>query len=257
MNNKINILIADNNTHNSEKIKSSLIKSDKVESVIVTADGLDVVEIMATKSIDVLICDVVLPQIDVFEILHRVKKITFEKPPIVIVMSSFNNETLTKSILNLDIDYFMLKPIDGDNLLKRILDLKDYTEPKTKSTHVLKSNLDIDDRINSIMLDIGIPSHIKGYLYLVEGIKLGIQDVSFLGSITKKLYPEIAQKYSTTASRVERAMRHAIEISWNNESAEFLHDVLGYSLNLKKNKPSNSEFISLIVDKLRLEDCEI
>ena len=209
---------------------------------------------------DVLVLDIIMPHLDGLAVLERIKE--FQKGtsiPNVIMLTAFGQEDVTKKAVELGASYFILKPFDMDNLVVHI------RQSGEKGAGIARSNtysprqpveakpVNLDASITSIIHEIGVPAHIKGYLYLREAISMVYNDIELLGSITKVLYPDIAKKYNTTASRVERAIRHAIEVAWSRGNIDSISSLFGYTVSMTKAKPTNSEFIAMVADKLRLE----
>ena len=179
--------------------------------------------------------------------------------PNVIMLTAFGQEDVTKKAVDLGASYFILKPFDMENLASQIRQVSGTTTSSIrKSSTVYRSQTEakpknLDASITSIIHEIGVPAHIKGYMYLREAISMVYNDIELLGSITKVLYPDIAKKFNTTASRVERAIRHAIEVAWSRGNIESISSLFGYTVSMTKAKPTNSEFIAMVADKLRLE----
>lgn len=268
----IKVLLADDCAEYASIIKESLEVNENIEIVGIANDGMEAIEMTNKLNPDVLILDVIMPKLDGLGVLEKLKN---ENQNVnIIMLSALGQEKITSKAIALGADYFMVKPCDTETLLNRVLDYAEdkniyfkniEIEPTPKNninlinenntTPFIKNNDgNIESKITNIMHEVGIPAHIKGYLYLREGIKMVIEDVNLLGAVTKELYPNIAKRYETTPSRVERAIRHAIEVSWNRGKTELTEMLFGYSLKNAKNKPTNSEFIAVISDKLRLEE---
>ena len=177
------------------------------------------------------------------------KKRGISKP--VIISTSYNQDEMIRKVSEYGVRYFLLKPYDLTDLESRILELSNFELKENKNINLFHSGLQMS--ITKILHDLGVPSHIKGYQYIKEGIMLIYENPSMIGGITKELYPEIANKYNTTVSRVERAIRHAIEVSWNRGDWDLMDEIFGHSVDVDKAKPTNSEFIVTVADKLRLE----
>lgn len=192
--------------------------------------------------------------------MEKLRMMDKQKQPNVIMLTAFGQEDVTKKAVDLGAAYFVLKPFDMENLTNQIRQVSGKSSAVVKrplsafrsaSTDGKPKNLDAS--ITSIIHEIGVPAHIKGYMYLREAISMVYNDIELLGSITKVLYPDIAKKYNTTASRVERAIRHAIEVAWSRGNIESISSLFGYTVSMSKAKPTNSEFIAMVADKLRLE----
>lgn len=270
MNNKIKVILADDNNQMLENLKENLMLSEGVDIVGVSNNGLEVLDMLSFYEPDVLVCDIVMPNLDGLAILEKINNLGLSKIPKVIFMSAMNSEKIINTALELGASYYLVKPFDSDLLIKRINDIYKVNESSillqnnlnvNKTIYndnyypdYINSNEPIDKQITNIIRAIGVPPHIKGYNFLREAIKMVIENVDLLNGVTKELYPGIAKKHSTTSSRVERAMRHAIEVAWNRGDDRMINKLFNYTLiKNNKNKPTNSEFIAVIADKLRLE----
>jgi two-component system response regulator (stage 0 sporulation protein A) len=178
----------------------------------------------------------------------------FKKPKRVIVVTSFISGYINNRLNSIGIDYLLMKPVNLENLSNIIKEMQ--SQVFVEDDNIIydhKEEIELDAEITEILHEVGVPAHIKGYMYLREAILLVIENVDFIGSITKTLYPEIALRFSTTASRVERAIRHAIEIAWVRGNVDAISDIFSYTISYNKSKPTNSEFIAMISDRLRLQ----
>lgn len=196
---------------------------------------------------DVLLLDYVMPELDGFRLSEMIQSMP-NKPKKIIMLTAYNSEKILQKASSFDFDYFITKPINLTELYNSILDV---VKPIEKNNKLGKQSLDTE--ITSLLHEIGVPAHIKGYLYLRESITMVYNDIEILGSITKILYPVVAKKFKTTSSRVERAIRHAIEVAWNRGNVDAISQIFSYTINYNKSKPTNSEFIAMLADKLRLE----
>lgn len=210
--------------------------------------GLDLI-INNQKDYDIIVTDLILPKRDGLSLIETIKRKNIDKK--IIVLTSYNSQDMIRKISELGIDYFMLKPFDIQELERRIEDLSNINDYDNRTIDVYHNNLQVT--ITKILHELGVPSHIKGYQYIRDGISLVYDKPELIGGITKQLYPDIADRYDTTVSRVERAIRHAIEVSWNRGNWDLMEDIFGHSVDIDKAKPTNSEFIVTIADKLRLE----
>lgn len=273
MNKKINVVVADDNRDNAQNIKAELLRQDNIGDIKVASNGREVIELVKSMKVDVLICDLIMPHIDGLAIVEKIKEMNLEETPFIVMISSIGKDSVIQKAVSLGVDYYMLKPIDYSLLTKRISDISENITSTKSSNNInqkdslannvvlmearkpsfIQNDSNIQTKITNIMHKIGVPAHIKGYIYLREAIGLVVDDVSLLGVVTKELYPTIAKRYKTTSSRVERAMRHAIEVTCMRGDGQAMSDLFGYSLNSHKTKPTNSEFIAMIADKLRLE----
>ena len=201
---------------------------------------------------DVLLLDIIMPHLDGLGVLEKINEM--ENKPKVIMLTAFGQENITRKAVELGASYYILKPFNMDVLVERIRLLGNGAVPapsvSSLSRVTKKSSLEAD--VTGIIHEIGIPAHIKGYHYLREAIMMVVEDVDLLGSVTKILYPRIAEKFDTTSSRVERAIRHAIEVAWSRNNIDTIKKFFGYTVNTERGKPTNSEFIALVADRLRL-----
>lgn len=244
---KKRVLVVEDNLKFSKMIENYFINNEYVDikyKAIDGQEGLDILEKNATD-IDVILLDLVMPKKDGIYFLEELKKIGIYKD--IIVMTSFNSDNIIRRISDFGIKYYMLKPFEIKDLESRIRGLDEMSIGNSIESKDLKISL------TKLLHELGMPSHIKGYEYIREGIMLLYNDPSIIGGITKELYPEIAEKYNTSVSRVERAIRHAIEVSWNRGNLDLMEEVFGHSVDYDKAKPTNSEFIVTVADKLKLE----
>ena len=198
---------------------------------------------------DLIILDLIMPNKDGVSVLEYMKKKSIDKK--VIVLTSYNTQDIIRKVSELGVSYFILKPFQLDELEKRITEVIEGTKFGGKTVDIYHNNLEI--AITNILHELGVPSHIKGYQYIKQGIIIVYERPFMVGGITKELYPEIAKIFNTTVSRVERSIRHAIEVSWNRGNWELMEEIFGHSVDIEKAKPTNSEFIVTVADKLRLE----
>ena len=246
---KINVLVVDDNVKLVDMIKEYFLNSKEIEIKYTANDGVEGLEILKNENdIDVAVLDLIMPNKDGISLLSDIKKYKINVKTI--MLTSFNSEDAIKQMSNLGANYFMLKPFELSDLKTRILESVNINI-ENKNINLQTNTLEVD--ISKILHNLGIPSHIKGYQYLRESISILYIRPDVIGGITKELYPEIAQSFKTTVSRVERAIRHAIEVSWNRGDWDLMEEIFGHSVDIDKAKPTNSEFIATIADKLRLE----
>lgn len=233
---------------------------EDMEVVGVAHNGQECLEVLAETDPDVLVLDIIMPHLDGLAVLERVRELKKNSLPSVIMLTAFGQEDVTKKAVELGASYFILKPFDLEHLGNHIRQVSGRPSPVMRKPMLSASRMvaeekpkNLDASITSIIHEIGVPAHIKGYLYLREAISMVYNDIELLGSITKVLYPDIAKKYNTTASRVERAIRHAIEVAWSRGNIDSISSLFGYTVSMSKAKPTNSEFIAMVADKLRLE----
>ncbi len=259
MGKKIKIIVADDNRNLCQMLQDYLQGQEDLQVVGLAYNGIEAWELIQAQEPDLLIIDLVMPSLDGLGVLERIASRTTVPRPKVIMLTAFGQESLTHQAMMLGVDYFILKPFDLDILGKRIRSLTQETT-NTSSNYTSAapavasagSGLNIAVEVTSMMHQIGIPAHVKGYQYIRDAILMVVGDVSLLGAVTKELYPAIAKKYDTAPSRVERGIRHAIELAWERGHTETLKRIFGYSMNIERQKPTNSEFIALLADKLRI-----
>ena len=253
MNKKLKIVIADNSTELGQSCANAL-KSYGMDVILCEKDGQRVLEKTLSENPDVVLADVFMPNLDILGVLGSMKNMEERERPMVMAMSSCDNQRLEKETLEAGASYYFLKPFDINTMAERIIQLSGWRNEI--SPVVVKDNIVTDPElelmITEIIHQIGVPAHIKGYHYLREAIMLSIKNSEIINSVTKLLYPTIAKKYSTTSSRVERAIRHAIEVAWDRGDIDVLNSYFGYTIQNDRGKPTNSEFIAMISDKLRL-----
>lgn len=248
MKNSKKILIANENVDETKRIYEKLTSEENLFEIQMANNGKEATNFLMMGDVDLLIVDLVLPEMDGFEVIEKAKEIN--KNTKIIVISALASDVFIKKATSLGASYFMLKPISLDVLKKRITDIFEQDE-----TSRGKPNFDkeIEEKITNIFITVGIPAHIKGYQFLREAIKLSMENPDIINSITKKLYPSIAEKFETSASKVERAIRHAIEVAWNRGKIENINSVFGLTVYSNNEKPTNGEFIALVADKMLLE----
>ena len=247
---KINILMIDDNISLIEMVKEYFSKNENINIVLEAHDGLEGMQIIEEKldNFDLIILDLIMPNKDGIYVLEQMKKKGINKK--VIVATSYNAAEVIREVSEFGVNYYILKPFELSDLEKRIYDI---TNKQIEEKNIDFYNSNIQVSITKMLHELGIPSHIKGYQYIREAVNIIFKNPSFIGGITKELYPELAKKFNTTVSRVERAIRHAIEVSWNRGNLDFMEELFGYSVDIDKAKPTNSEFIVTIADKLRLD----
>lgn len=254
---KLKCIIADTNKEQIQALSSFFASESNIEVVNKCYDGMQLLGTLRTLQVDILILDVFLPKIDGLKILEELynNSANYKKPANIIITTAFSNNRVMQKCAEYNVDYYMIKPYDPANLLQIIADSRSQkskiTSPEVKKP-AKKESFDIDTEITQILHEIGIPAHIRGYQYIREAITLVYNDMEILNSITKGLYPTIAIKFKTTSSRVERAIRHAIEVAWVRGNVETITNIFSYTISYHKAKPTNSEFIAMIADKLRL-----
>ncbi len=262
MSEKIKIFIADDNAEFISTLVTYLDSQEDMEVVGTAKDGIEAVEKIITTDPDIAILDVIMPQLDGLGVLESMNE-KLDSLPICVMLSAVGQDKVTTKAMALGAQYYIVKPFEMEVLVKRIRELvkNQPIETITPKLKELKNNYikvdnsksSLEAKVTNIIHDVGVPAHIKGYQYLRDGIMMAVNDVDVINQITKQLYPDLAKKYKTTPSRVERAIRHAIEVAWNRGQIESMQNIFGYTVNSNRGKPTNSEFIAMIADKLRLE----
>jgi two-component system response regulator (stage 0 sporulation protein A) len=259
---EIRVAIADDNKDFVDILHDYFERQDDFTIVGTASNGLEAVDLITSESPDILILDIIMPHLDGIGVLERMNKADYLQRPKTILLTAFGQETMIQRAIELGADYFILKPFDLDTLGNRMRQLMDTNVPVVKPSSsspaiigyqqplIRSRNLDLE--VTNIIHQMGVPAHIKGYQYLRDAILLVINEINFLGAVTKELYPHIAEKYQTTPSRVERAIRHAIELAWDRGNVDMMNKFFGYTINIERGKPTNSEFIAMVADKLRI-----
>lgn len=256
------VAIADDNERMVEILDTILRRDEELQIVGIARDGEDVCRIIKEKEPDIVLLDIIMPKLDGLTVMERIGQDSqLQKKPDFVVVSAIGQEKITEDAFLLGASYYIMKPFDHDMLLNRIQSLKiDRKRRKNEVKRVapyetkmayMERNLETD--VTNMIHEIGVPAHIKGYQYLRDAIMMAVEDMNMLNSITKILYPTIAKNHQTTPSRVERAIRHAIEVAWSRGKMDTIDELFGYTVSVGKGKPTNSEFIALIADKIRLD----
>lgn len=259
---KIRVLIADDNKDYIEVLCAYMKNESSIEIVGRAYDGFEALDLIQMTGPDILILDMVMPNLDGIGVLERLWDMRLEKKPKILMVSAVLNDSIAAKTIALGAEYFMLKPVDFEALISRICMFADH-EPnpyielhngdEVKTFPRPQKTFDMEAMVTDVIHEIGIPAHIKGYQYLRHAIMMAVEDLDIINSITKELYPTVAKDFNTTPSRVERAIRHAIEVAWDRGDTDVLNSFFGYTIANSKGKPTNSEFIAMIADKLRLQ----
>lgn len=251
---KIRVLIVDDNKDFVSLLREYFDKLDDVEVAGVAYNGVEALEAIKGVQPDVVVLDIIMPYLDGIGVLENLAQEEVDSRPKIIMLTAFGQESITHRVLELGADYYILKPFDFDMLAERLRQISCTTTPAQtkKPPMVREKDKSYDAKVTGIMHELGIPAHIKGYLYLRDAIIMVVARVDLLSRITKELYPAIAEKYVTTPSRVERAIRHAIEVAWDRGNMEFIQRMFGHTVSQEKGKPTNSEFIAMVADRMRL-----
>lgn len=263
MDKPVRVLLVDDNREFIEVLKAYIQRQEDMEFVGVAYNGNEALELIYDEYPDVIVLDIIMPELDGFGVLEKMQH--KKRRPHVIILSAFGQESMTQRAVSLGADYYMLKPFHLDWLGKRIRQLCDETtyisstrSSPTNSAIAYIVNVtpkasaeNIEVEVTRIIHQMGVPAHVKGYQYLRDAIIGVVQEFSLLDAVTKKLYPMIADKHQSTPSRVERGIRHAIELAWDRGNVKFANGFFGYTININRGKPTNSEFIAMVADKLR------
>ena len=268
MNDKVKVIVADDNTDFVNTLMGYFEKEEGIEVIGIARDGEEAYKQILEKQPDIALLDVIMPHLDGLGVLEKLQSSNLGKIPMCIMLSAVGQDKVTQKAISLGAEYYVVKPFDIELLIKRMLDFKfykpgtikgNYSTREIKSQYIelapeeKKNGSNLEALVTNVIHEVGVPAHIKGYQYLREAIMMVINDIDVINQITKRLYPNIAKKYGTTPSRVERAIRHAIEVAWGRGEQATVENIFGYTVSASKGKPTNSEFIAMIADKLRLE----
>lgn len=256
----INVAIADDNERIRQNLKEIVSRERDMTIVGSASDGVDALAMIRDSQPDIVLLDIIMPKMDGLDVLEEVKKDeNLLKKPAFIILTAMGQEEVMEEALDLGANYVLLKPFDQIALIKKIRQIKSGKIESDKKEFIKLEKKQQDEEyrleivVTNIIHEIGVPAHIKGYQYLRDSIIMAVNNMDILNSITKQLYPTIAKMHGTTSSRVERAIRHAIEVAWNRGKMDTINELFGYGIQAGKGKPTNSEFIALIADKIRLE----
>jgi two-component system response regulator (stage 0 sporulation protein A) len=269
----IKVLLADDNREFTNMLAEYISSQEDMEVAGIAFNGEEVLQMIdqLPELPDVLILDIIMPHLDGLGVLERLRDMNLSPAPKIIMLTAFGQENITQRAVQLGASYYILKPFDMEVLVSRVRQLVGSPitnsggnmQPGNNSNSMgnkvnnglppVTRGKNLDANITAIIHEIGVPAHIKGYQYLREAITMVYNNIEILGSITKTLYPAIADKFKTTPSRVERAIRHAIEVAWTRGNIDSISHLFGYTINISKSKPTNSEFIAMVADKLRIE----
>ncbi len=258
---KPKVLIVDDDKDYAGILSLAIEKRSTLDLIGCAYDGLEAIEMIEEGEPDVVVLDMIMPNLDGIGVLERISAKSKLKKPTFIVVSAILNEKIAAHTISLGAEYFMRKPVDFEALVNRIemfASKADMSMTELAAQNELRviskpTPPDIEMMVTNVIHEIGIPAHIKGYQYLRNSIIMVVEDLDIINSITKELYPTVAENFGTTPSRVERAIRHAIEVAWDRGDPDVLNSFFGYTIANAKGKPTNSEFIAMIADKLRLE----
>lgn len=253
MESKKKILVADAGEEFRRLVVDAISEEFDLETVADTGDGQEACRLVQELRPDVVVMDLVLARMDGLEVLQAIN--TMNPRPRILVLSSFANGTMAAHVAAVGADYYLMKPARISTVMERIRQLCGQTmaDPIQEPSRPSVREQSLESTVTGIIHEIGVPAHIKGYQYLREAIIIAVEDMDVINAVTKVLYPEVAKRFSTTASRVERAIRHAIEVAWDRGDLETLQKYFGYTVSNAKGKPTNSEFIAMIADRLQLQ----
>lgn len=249
---KKKIMVVDDNKVMVEMLKEYFLESKTVEVVDEAYDGQEAWNKIKENSYDCVLLDLIMPKKDGLFVLEQIKENKIKAN--IIVVTSYNEQETIRNVSEFGVRYFVLKPFDLKDLEKRIMEA---TRDRRENSVIDFGNNDAHIKVSKILHELGIPSHIKGYQYIRDAITMVYKDQNLIGGITKELYPEIGKKYNASVTRVERAIRHAIEVSWNRGDWDLMEEIFGHSVDIDRAKPTNSEFIVTIADKMRLDKLSI
>jgi len=265
-NSNLNIVIADDNKEFCNILSDYISRQKDMIVSGIAENGVEAIKLIEKKKPDLVILDIIMPVLDGLGVLEKLNAMDIDPMPRIIVLSAIGQDKITQRTISLGADYYVIKPFNMEVLIKRIRQMLNKTidsgDVRKTLTYLdnteIKINIsqpvDMIAQITNIIHGIGIPAHIKGYMFVREAISMVVNDMELLSAVTKELYPAIGKKFNTTPSRVERAIRNAIDVAWNRGQVETINKIFGYTINNEKGKPTNSEFIAMVADKLRLEN---
>ena len=258
MENRLKVLISEDCAE-IDREALEMFKHYSMDLSFLPKDGFKIIEIIENSCPDIVIMDLFMPRIDAIGIITTIRKNHRIEMPTFMVASNFGRPTLEREVMSAGASYFLLKPLNYSDIIEKILQITYRSSLSGNSNqqinyplHISESS-NIEIKITQILHQIGVPAHIKGYHYLRSSIMMSIDNPEIINSVTKQLYPNVAKNFETTPSRVERAIRHAIEVAWDRGDIDVLNSYFGYTIHNSSGKPTNSEFIAMISDKLRLQ----
>ena len=255
----VRVVVADDNVQLRDMVTAYLSQQNGVEVVGAAQDGVEALRMVQEQEPDVLICDMIMPQMDGYAVLERLGTLGLKRMPVVIALTALGRDDFIARAINLGVSYYMVKPFDFAMLAQRVYETAGASgRAEAISRQITREAGDtgkesLEERITNLFLTVGIPAHIKGYQFLREAVRMVIENPEMMGRITKELYPGIAHRFGTTSSKVERAIRHAIEVAWNRGRIEALDEAFGRNVCSLEDKPTNGEFIALVADRLSVE----
>ncbi len=246
----LSVLLTDEKDEATQKL-ASVLRNNKMDVKLCSKNGIELLRIYEESYPDILIMDAFLQHVDAMGVISRLNAKDPVKRPLIVVMSSIDNPNFQREITKCGVDYFFLKPIEPQLVAERIFQLSSWKGVGVGARYEEQKDLNVV--ITEILHQIGVPAHIKGYQYVREAIRLTVEDPEMLNSVTKVLYPTVAKNFKSTSSRVERAIRHGIEVAWDRGDVDVLNSYFGYTIQSQRGKPTNSEFVAMISDKIRLK----
>lgn len=258
MKNNVSVLIADDNRELAQELSEYMRSQPDITVCGIAGDGEEAVKLILETEPDAVILDMVMPKLDGLGVLRKLQTLSPAKKPSIVVYSISALTRTVETAISLGADYYLLKPQAPERVCEIIRDFTEAQKPKAvtasmPATSERKENYDLETLVTEFIHELGVPAHIKGYQYIRSAIIMVVENMDLLNFITKQLYPEIAKAYNTTASRVERAIRHSIEVAWSRGKPETMNEIFGYTIHTGKGKPTNSEFIAMVADRIRLQ----
>lgn len=249
---RIKVMIVDDNSAMRAQIADALSREEDIELVAQAADGAEALALCQRLCPDILLLDIVMPRMDGFGVLEALSRQTDRPTPQVIVVTGLMRDEFIERAMRMGAAYYMVKPVDTTALTNRVREIRSAPQVKVAGPNgaLARRSASREEEIANLFLTVGIPAHIKGYQYLREAVRMVLEDHTLLSRITKELYPGVARKFGTSASKVERAMRHAIEVAWNRGRLDAANSLYGYKVFTPEDKPTNGEFIALVADKV-------
>lgn len=255
----VRVVVADDNLQLRDMVTEYLCKQNSIEVVGAAANGVEALKLVQEKEPDVLVCDMIMPQMDGYAVLERLGSMKLARKPGVIALTALGRDDFIARAINLGVNYYMVKPFDFMMLAQRVYEAAgesikaEALGVRMRGEAAESGGESLEERIANLFLTVGIPAHIKGYQFLREAVRMVIENPDMINRITKELYPGIAHRFGTTSSKVERAIRHAIEVAWNRGRIEALDEAFGRNVCSLEDKPTNGEFIALVADRLSVE----
>lgn len=257
MSNLISVLIADDNSELAKELSNYISGESDLRVAAIASNGKEAYDLIFETTPDVVLLDIVMPELDGIGVLKKLQISSPNKKPVIIAHSISTLSRTVETTLSLGADYYLLKPQSPERICETIREFassriafSNSTLPEVRNDSI---GYDLETIVTDFIHELGVPAHIKGYQYIRSAIMMVVENMDLLNFITKQLYPDIAKAYNTTASRVERAIRHSIEVAWSRGKPETMNEIFGYTIHTGKGKPTNSEFIAMVADRIRLK----